>query len=156
MANYFIKAGVSLTSDVKTKVGTIADVYHKATSKKFTVTSGTRSAQSQASAMYTKLAGGDALTIYKDQVSAKAIKAAYDTAVAGKKTKVETIAAIKKVIADQITKKVYISKHLKSGAVDVRSTDMTKTDKAAFKKAANVTATTVILETTPPHWHVQF
>lgn len=47
----------------------------------------------------------------------------------------------------------YISKHMKKGAVDVRVKGMSETDKTNFKKAAAGIALTIILETTPPHFH---
>ena len=74
--NYKVETGVTLTATVKTKVKKIADAYNTATKKQITVTSGTRSASSQAAAMYGKLAGGDKLAVYSDQVSAKEIKKA--------------------------------------------------------------------------------
>lgn len=46
-------------------------------------------------------------------------------------------------------------KNLKKGAVDVRSRDMTSSEKEAFKKAAKDVADSVILETIPPHFHLQ-
>ena len=153
--NYELKAGVNLSSTVKIKVKKIADAYHGATQKKITITSGTRSAASQAEAMYGKLAGGDQLTVYKDQVSAKEIKKAYDDGTAAKKSKADIVAAMKAVIETQIQKGKYISKHLRAGAVDVRSKDMTAADQQAFRKAATGVASKIILETTPPHWHLQ-
>lgn len=150
-----MKAGVIVSIDIKAKIKKIADKYHTATKKDIVVTSGTRASESQASAMYGKLSGGDTLSVYKDQVSAQAIKTAYDEAVAAKKNKTQVISAIKTVINGQIKKGVYISKHLKQGAVDVRSRDMSAGEKAKFKEAAKGTATTIILEVVPPHFHLQ-
>lgn len=81
--------------------------------------SGTRTSQSQATAMYGKLSGGDQLTVYANQTAAKEIKKAYDNAVTSKKSKSDTISDMKAVIDTQISKMTYISKHLKVGAVDV-------------------------------------
>jgi len=141
---------------VKIKIKKIADAYHTATTKKITITRGTASASSQADAMYGKLIGGDKLTVYTDQVSAKEIKKAYDDGKAAKKTKAVIVKDMTAVIEAQIKKGKYISKHLRAGAVDVRSKDMSATEKTAFKKAAKGIATKVILETTPPHFHLQF
>ena len=58
-------------------------------------------------------------------------------------------------IDKQIGKGVYLSKHLKKGAVDVRIRDMTSSEKEAFKKAVKDVADSVILETIPPHFHLQ-
>lgn len=154
--HYTVKAGVIISSDIKVKIKKIADNYNQSTSKDIVVTSGTRESQSQAAAMYGKLSGGDTLTIYKDKTSAKAIKKAYDDAVTAKKNKTQTISAIKTVIDEQIKKGVYISKHLKKGAVDVRSRDMSAGEKAKFKEATKGIASSVLLEVVPPHFHLQF
>lgn len=154
--HYSLKPGVVLDSEIEKKVKKIADAYFKLTKKDIVITSGTRSAQSQATAMYGKTSGGDKLTVYKDQVSAKEVLNTYDAGVKAKKSKAEIIADIKDTLDEQAKKGKYISKHLKKGAVDVRSRDMTASDKTNFKKAALGTASGVILETVPPHFHLQF
>ena len=152
--NYTTK--FALTSAIKSKVKKIADAYFKETKNTITVTSGTRTASSQASAMYKKLAGGDKLKIYKDQTSAKAIKKAYDDGISEKLAASKIKSSMTKVIAAQVKKGKYISKHLKSGAVDIRSKDMSAKEKTAFRKAAKGIAKSILLESTPPHWHLQF
>ncbi len=152
--HYTLKAGVVLSITIKAKVKKIADKYYALTKKDIVVTSGARSSQSQASAMYGKLSGGDQLTVYSNQTAAKEIKKSYTDAVAAKKSKADTIAAMKAVIDTQISKMIYISKHLKTGAVDVRSKNMTVAEKAHLKSAATGIAIKIILETTPPHFHL--
>lgn len=154
--HYSLKSGVILSTDIKEKVKKIADEYYKLSKKDIVITSGTRSTESQAAAMYGKASGGDKLSVYKDQASAKEVLNAYDAGVKAKKTKTEIISDIKDKLDDQAKNGKYISKHLKKGAVDVRSRDMTETEKTNFKKAAAGIATTVILETVPPHFHLQF
>ena len=154
--NYTLKAGVQLDQEIEKKVKKIADKYYELSKKGIVITSGTRSSLSQAKAMYGKLSGGDKLTVYKDQKTAKAILATYNTSLGEKKADKEIIQNIQEKIDEQIKKGKYISKHLKKGAVDVRSRDMSATDKANFKKAAAGIALTVILETVPPHFHLQF
>lgn len=153
--NYELKPGVILSHRVKTKLKKIADKYYSLTKKKIVVTSGTRTIKSQASAMYGKLSGGDKLTIYKNQVAALQIKKAYDDAIEYKKIKDKIISDIKEVIEKQIKKQVFISKHLKEGAIDIRSRDMSSDEKNKFKMATKGFATRVILETVPPHFHIQ-
>ena len=150
------EGGVDLPMEVKKKVKTIADAYHATTKKKIVVTSGTRTATSQAEAMYTKLAGGDNLSIYSDQDAATKIKEIYEKGVKDKKKNGDLVKEMTKEIESQIEKGIYISKHLKKGAVDVRSRDMSAREKEAFKEAAKGVADIVILETTPPHFHLQF
>ena len=154
--HYTLKSGVAVDSKIEKKVKKIADKYYALTKKDIVVTSGARSSSSQASAMYGKVSGGDKLTVYKDQRSAKEIINTYDAGIKAKKSKAEIIADIKDDIDEQIKKGTYISKHLKKGAIDVRSRDMSESDKTNFKKAAAGIALTVILETTPPHFHLQF
>ncbi len=154
--HYSLKSGVTLDSEIEKKVKKIADAYYKLSEKDIVVTSGTRSTQSQASAMYGKTSGGDKLSVYRDQVSAKQILDAYNAGVKTKKTKDQIISDMKDKLDEQVKNKKYISKHLKKGAVDIRSRDMTEKDKTNFKKAASGIASTVILETVPPHFHLQF
>ncbi len=106
--------------------------------------------------MYGKLSGGDSLTIYKNQTAAKEIKKAYDDGSTTKKPKNKIISDIEKAIDSQIKKGMYISKHLKKDAVDIRSRDMSSDEKIKFKRVAKGIAVIVILEITPPHFHLQF
>jgi len=152
--HYSLKSGVVLSIGIKNKVKKIADKYFLLSKKDIVVTSGARSSQSQAEAMYGKLAGGDKLTVYSNQTAAKEIKKAYDDAVTAEKSKSDIISDMKSVIDNKISKMIYISKHLKTGAVDVRSKDMTTAEKSHFKSAATGIAIKVILETTPPHFHL--
>ena len=154
--HYTTKTGVILEANINLKVKKIADKYYTATKKDIVITSGTRTSKSQAEAMYGKLAGGDKLTVYKNQTAAQEIKKSYDDAVTAKKLKPQVIQSIKSTIDSQILKKTYISKHLRKGAIDVRSRDMTPNNKIEFKKSTIGIATKVILEVTPPHFHLQF
>ncbi|WP_435275938.1 hypothetical protein ACMAZF_02600 [Psychrobium sp. nBUS_13] len=63
---------------------------------------------------------------------------------------------MKDKLDEQVKNNKFISKHLKKGAVDIRSRDMSKEDKENFRKAAKGIAFSVILESVPPHFHVQF
>lgn len=154
--HYVLKSGVKLDSSIEAKVGKIADKYYKAVTKDLTVTSGTRDGASQAVAMFGKMKGGDKLAIYKDKKSAKAILDIYEAGVKAKDTDAKIKKAITAVIVAQIKKKIYISKHLRKGAVDIRSKDMNAKEKKAFPDAAKGISKKTILEKTPPHWHLQF
>ena len=104
--NYTSNPGITLPIGIKVKVKKIADEYYSLTKKKIVVTSGARTAKSQAEAMYGKLSGGDSLTIYKNQIAAKEIKKAYDDGSAAKKQKNEIISDIEKTIDSQIKKRI--------------------------------------------------
>jgi hypothetical protein len=154
--HYTIEPGITLTSDAETVVDEIADAYYAKTNTELVVTSGTRTAASQADAMYIKLEiGDDVVKLYGGGASVKAIKKAYDDGKAAGDDKAKIVDAMTKVIEGQMAKGVYISKHLKAGAVDIRSRDMTDKEKKAFRKAAKGKVKSILLETKPPHWHLQ-
>ena len=153
--HYSLLDDVILSSEIEAKVKQLADRYHALTNKDIVVTSGIRTSQSQAQAMYDKLAGGDDLAVYKNQTIAQAIRKIYIDDTNANLTKDIVIANIKNEIDHQVSQGVYISQHLRKGAVDIRSRDMTDSEKEKFKQAAAGIAETVILETTPPHFHVQ-
>lgn len=155
--HYTLQSGVTLSAAVEKKVAEIADDYYADRKKDIVVTSGTRTASSQAGAMYTKLeAGDDIVKLYVNKTAVKEIKKAYDDGKAAKKARADIVDDMTKVIEKQIKAGTYISKHLRVGAVDVRSKDMSADEKKAFRKAAKGKATKIILETKPPHWHLQF
>jgi RHS repeat-associated protein len=157
VVHYTLEEGVSLSDDVLKKLDQIADKYYEATKKNIYITGGTRSAESQANAMYDKLkSGDDILKLYKNTTAAKEVKTVYDTAIKENKTHSATITDMTKVIQGQIDKGTYISKHLQNNALDVRSRTMNTAEKKAFRTAATGIANTILLETKPPHWHLSF
>jgi hypothetical protein len=154
--HYSLKdSSIVLTATVETKIGEIADKYYDKNKKDLVVTSGTRTAAEQASAMYTKLEGGDTLSVYANKTAVADIKKAYDDAKTAKKSKDEIIAAMKDVIQGQVDKKIYISDHLKEGAVDIRNNDMSADDKKKFVEASKEAGITPLEETIPPHFHLE-
>ncbi len=154
---YRLKAGVTLTAAVEQKVNDIANDFYAARRKTILVTSGTRSPASQADAMYVKIeAGADIVKEYRNKDAAKEVKKGYDQAKTAGKSKTDSVADITAVISAQVARGVYISKHLRAGAVDVRSRGMVTLDKKEFRKAAKNHASRVKLETKPPHWHLRF
>ncbi len=153
---YELKSGVVLISKIEAKVKRIADSYYAKAKKKITVTSGTRSAKAQAKAMYGKLAAGGSMSIYKDKASAKEVKKAYSEGKKAEESKGQIVKRMAKVIEGQVKKGKYLSKHLRAGAIDVRSRDMSSKEKEYFKQAIKGVAKSFILEKKPPHWHLQF
>lgn len=155
--HYSLKPDVILSAAVESKVAAIADAYHRRTTKDIVVTSGTRSAAEQAQAMYDKLElGDDIVKLYGSKKRVKQIKKAYDDGKAAAKSAPEIKADMTAVINQQIADGAYISKHLRAGAVDIRSRDMSATEKTAFRESvAEVGGMSVILETKPPHFHLQ-
>ncbi len=150
-------AEVTLPDPVADKVEAIDDAYARRTGKHVTVTSGTRDAARQAKAMYKMLRlGGDPIRLYRNKEAAREIKQAYDSARAAGKAPDDVVTAMHEVLKAQITRGVYISAHLRAGAVDIRSRDMSSSDKKAFVAAVNeAKGVTLLEESTPPHYHLQ-
>jgi len=148
---------VTLADAVADKVDAIDDAYARRTGKHLTVTSGTRDPARQAKAMYKMLRlGGDPIRLYRNKEAAREIKRAYDEARAAGKSPDAVVGAMHGVIEGQITRGVYISAHLRAGAVDIRSRDMSKSQKKAFVAAvAEVKNVSLLEESTPPHFHLQ-
>ncbi len=154
--NYTVVPGVLLSNTVKHCVKRVADRYYASTKKKIVVTSGTHGARGQAAALYNKLAAGDSLAMYKNQLAIKGVKSAYDNCIREKKSKTETVNYMEKVIKLQVNNSIFISEYLRDGVVDIRCRNMTYTEKEKFKQAAQGNAKSLILKATPPHFHLQF
>lgn len=125
-----------LTDASREKLEHIAERYHKATKKRLVITGGTRTPQRQAELMFEKLAHGeDIVALYEHKQAATDVLNAYKDAKGKGQRKRELIKIIKGVIDGQIAQGLYLSKHLKSGAIDVRSRDMTPEREKAFRAA---------------------
>lgn len=133
----------------------MADAYNAVMGSDIVVTSGTRGADSQASAMYRKLASGEnIMSLYRNQTAAGQIRDSYTAGVATGKNASAIITDMTSVISNQISNNVYISAHLRAGAVDVRMRGMSTSQRSAFRAAASGVANTVLKES--DHWHLQF
>ncbi|NUP07733.1 MAG: hypothetical protein HOW73_16925 [Polyangiaceae bacterium] len=155
-AGFEVLADVSLSSKVEDKLHAIAHRYSKKTGKSFVVTSGTRDPDNQAELIYSKLtAGEDILKLYKDKSAVAELVRVYDQAREKKQTRASAVAAIAAAIRAQMKRGIFISAHLKAGAADVRSSTMSPTEKRTFAEIANDVGWDVMLESTPPHFHLQ-
>jgi hypothetical protein len=148
---------VALTGPVADKVDEIDDAYFRRTGKHLTVTSGTRDAVQQAKAMYKMMRlGGDPVRLYRNKEAAHEIKRAYEQGRAAKKSPDDVVSDVHSVIQQQIARGIYISAHLRAGAVDVRSRDLNRTEKKHFAKTiTDVKEVQMLEEFTPPHFHLQ-
>jgi len=146
---------VRVSHRIADKLARIAEHYHKRTGKTLVVTSGTRDPDSQAEAIYDKLLGGDDIVrLYRNKDAAQELKTAFERN--RHRGKAAAIAAMEKTIRGQISRGIYISSHLRAGAADIRSTDMTPLDRRHFVEGALATkGVSVLYETIPPHFHVQ-
>lgn len=154
---YRVLQDVTLADAVADRVDAIDDAYAKRSGKHVTVTSGTRDAARQAKAMYKMLRlGGDPVRLYRNKEAAREVKQAYETARAAGKPQDDVVAAMYDVLRAQIARGVYISAHLRAGAVDIRSRDMSPADRKAFLAAVSgVSGVSLLEESTPPHFHLQ-
>jgi hypothetical protein len=148
---------VSLSAEVEARLARIADAYFRRTGKPLVLTSGTRDAERQAQAMVEVLRlGGDIVRLYRNKAAARELKRAYDLARQSNRSQPETVDALAAVLRAQMDRGVYVSAHLRAGAVDVRSYDMSAADRRAFVEGAReVGGAEVIEESAPPHFHLQ-
>lgn len=146
---------VSLSSRVADKLSRIAEQYHRRTGKTLVVTSGTRDPESQADAIYDKLVGGDDIVrLYRNKQAALEVKAAFEKHRA--RGKAAAVDAMEATLKRQIARGVFISSHLRAGAADIRSTDMTPIERRTFVDGALSTkGISVMYEAIPPHFHMQ-
>ncbi len=152
--SYSIKPGVNLPSAIQAQVTILASTYFQQTGVKIVITSGSRTPQSQAAAMYSNLSAGKTLRIYKNQRAAKQIEHAYQQGKAARKSKQQTISDMASVIWTQMRSGIYISRHLHQGAVDVRTRGLSAQDQKTFISVANSLGYSVIYE--GDHFHIQF
>ncbi|MDI1445435.1 hypothetical protein [Polyangium sp. 6x1] len=147
-----------LTDTNAKRLDRIATRYHKATKKRLVVTGGTRTPQRQAQLMFDKLKrGDDVVALYENKAAATEVRNAYrDAAGRGEKRK-GTIRAMREVIEAQIGRGTYVSKHLKSGAVDVRSWAMDGALEKALREAVKQEPGVTLMDERDgpePHFHL--
>ncbi len=154
---YRVLPEVTMPDAVAERVTAIDDAYARRAGKHLTVTSGTRDATRQAKAMYKMLhLGGDPVRLYRNKEAAREVKQAYEAGRAAGKSPDDVVTSMYNVLQAQIARGVYISAHLRAGAVDIRSRDMSAADRKAFLSATSeVGGIRLLEENTPPHFHLQ-
>jgi LysM repeat protein len=153
--NYRIRPGVSLSDDAKAKLNLIGQEYSKRSGGKvFEVTSGTRTPYSQADAMYTKITLRDNFSEYKNKKAVNEVLDAYKQAKADNKSPQQIKQAMAQTIENQTKQGIYISRHLRGGAIDVSLKGL---NEQAFKESVKaVTGQEPLYEGKPRHYHFQF
>ncbi|EYF00444.1 hypothetical protein [Chondromyces apiculatus] len=154
---YVTLPDVIMPDDVASRMLQIDAAYFRRTGKHLTITSGTRDASRQAKAMVKMLKlGADVMRLYRNKEAVREIKAAYDAGRAARRPEGEIVTSVYGVLRRQIERKVYLSAHLRAGAVDVRNRDMTAADKKAFAATvAEAGGVSLLEETAPPHFHLE-
>ena len=160
---YTIDTGIVLAAEAIGFLNSIGEEYFKKTGKMFNVNSGTRTPERQADAMYIVIQSGDTTLSLYNAARVKPILDAYKAAKAAGKSRAEIVQAMTDVIQDQVNKGIYISNHLKAGAIDIdingegaipaMSSAEKKTMIAIAKK---VTGGQAFEEKRPPHIHIQY
>ncbi len=136
----------------------IAKRYHEATHRHLVVTGGTRNAQRQAELMCAKLDHHeDVIALYENKRLAREIVDAYQKGLADKLGKSRIVRAVRARIEEQIGRGEFISRHLQSGAADVRSRGMSAAQQVSFRKAVSEEPGASILDErdgAAPHFHI--
>jgi len=147
-----------LTESNTKRLERIATRYYKATRKRLVVTGGSRTPVRQAQLMYDKLVhGDDIVALYENKAAATEVRNAYQNAVAKRLKRKATIRAMREVIEAQMTRNVFVSKHLKANAVDVRSWNMKGRLEQALKEAVKAEAGVTMMDErdgAEPHFHL--
>lgn len=154
--HYKTEGNVVLSSSARTYLERIATLYYRETGVDFIVTSGTRTPAAQADAMYRKLRRGENLrSLYSNHRALDEILNVYDYDRRSGASERATIEAMSRVIQTQVSKHVYISRHLDGKGVDVRTRTMSSSQKEVFQKACRqVLGQGPIKEA--DHYHLQF
>jgi hypothetical protein len=153
---YTVSPGVEMTVAIEAKVAMIGEKALAKTGKKINVNSGTRGPVKQAGAMRTKLELGEDITrLYKHKSAVGDIIRAYREARGmglGQEATTRYMAAVIERYQDE---GVYLSRHQREGAVDLRTRDLTLGERNLVASAAReVPGVRVMYETTPPHFHL--
>ena len=154
---YSLLPEVKLAPAIEGKLAQIAEAFFRRTGKPLVVTSGTRDPERQAEAMHELLRlGVDITKLYRNTRAAAEIARAFQEARAAGKPPAAAVRDLAAVIRRQIERGVFVSAHLRAGAVDVRNRDMSAAQRRAFLEGvAEVGGVAVLDEEAPPHFHLQ-
>lgn len=150
---YKVNDGVVMPVRVEKKLAQVAENAQNLIGRKIVVTSGTRTPTKQAVAMRTKMSLGENLRgLYANK---RAIGEVLWAAHVAKATHQSPVDAMANAIAGQVQNGVFISNHLREGAVDIRTRDLSHTERQAVLQAVNmVPGVRAMNEDTPPHFHL--
>lgn len=147
-----------LDGEAMDRLERIAARYYERTRHRLVVTGGMRPPQLQARLMYEKLAhGDDLLKLYENQAAVLEIRAVYRSGVARRVPKSVLVKSLRKTIAAQLARGVYVSRHLSAGAADVRSRGMSASQEQAIRAAVAAEPGVQLLDErggAEPHFHL--
>lgn len=152
---YRVLPGVVMPLRVETKVAALAARFRRRTGRRLVVTSGTRDPRQQARAMVGKLRRrGRFLRLYRKRELAREVLTAFRRA---RRHGLSQVAAVERVLRAQIARGDYVSAHLRRGAVDLRSRNLSRRHKRALRRAADAMPELRLIreERRPPHFHLE-
>ncbi|MGV3614027.1 MAG: hypothetical protein ACO1SV_01710 [Fimbriimonas sp.] len=155
---YRVASGVKMPVQIETTVSQLAKRVATRIKRPMVVTSAARTPTTQAEALRTKISLGDNIVkLYANKEAAASVLQAYKQAKWAGGSKQQVVESMANVIRAQMDKGVYLSNHLREGAIDVRTRDLTHWQRkqlvAAAKEVPGVGHS--ILESTPPHLHLE-
>ena len=102
--------------------------------------------------------GDDIVRNYANKSAARVVRDAYVRARRERLPDSEVLAALTAVIRAQVAAGDYVSKHLREGAVDVRTHDLTRRELGVLRRLAAARDVEVVDETrtATPHYHLNF
>jgi LysM repeat protein len=146
---FTMNAGLDLPASTIAQANGLHDRVLAETGTGIHVTSGRRDPGRQASAMYANLADGSSPS-YANRAAFAEIRAAYDSGRAEGLSRADTIARMTDVIQAQVDRGVFISRHLSSRAIDIR------TPSAAVLEAIRSDPSVQSVLREDDHIHIQF
>lgn len=138
---------------VRQRMSQIADEYHRLTGKNLTITDGDRTPSEQADRMFSRFRGGN-FGGYRNRPLLNEVIAAYREGERRGESPTQIRDRMAQTIQNQVNRGDHISRHLVGQGADVRISDMSASDRAAFLRAvATVGGATKLNEGN--HWHIQ-
>jgi hypothetical protein len=156
--HYEVLPNVVLPMEIELAVARLADRFHSRARCPLVITSGPRTPESQAFAMYLKINAGASLrSLYRNTDAAQEIRKAYDAGRRARKKHRAIIADMAEVIRQQMQRGVLISPHLKGGAVDIRSRTLNRRAKIVLQDVVARSRGMRLIreEKIPPHFHLE-
>lgn len=113
-------ADLDLPEPVVAKANVLSDAVRTATGHEIHVTSGRRAADRQAAAMYDNYLDNSPPR-YRNKVAESEVKLAYDKGRKNGLNRDQIVREMTKVLHSQTMRGIYLSPHMRSGAIDIRS-----------------------------------
>ena len=157
--SYQLATGVKLPWLTEVALAAFADAYRRRGGPALFITSGHRTPLSQAEAMYAKLMLKTRLDrLYRQYGAAREIIRAFRRARRRRLSATRIVQSMRQVIDKQVCGGVFVSQHLRAGAVDIRTRTLTRRQRRILRKLARAWRKRVYLkvERRPPHFHLEF